>query len=389
MKTQGERMEYIFKKKSYIFLFSIIDFLGKIFFSPFKVFSKKIPGNVGNILVVRLDHIGDVISSLPVLENLKKHYNGAKITFLAGTWVKPIVMNNPFVDEVICYDAPWFDRHKRGFFSYFGFLKLAIELKKHHYDLGFDLRGDFRNIALMWLGGVKFRVGYGITGGNFLLNLCQFYKFGQHTTELCLELLNGLGISIITNRPKIYLSKQNKELIDNFCESKCFNNNQINVIIHPYAGYSSKNWLDERYIELINILESEFKARIIIIGSKTDEEKAGRLIKGSLSAVNACGLISIDGLGELINRSSLFIGVDSGPSHIAATTDTPSVILYSGTNIAEQWSPRRENIKAIQKDIPCKGCGKEDCEANICMDLISVDDVMEHARELIAGGIDL
>ncbi|MFH1645366.1 MAG: glycosyltransferase family 9 protein [Candidatus Omnitrophota bacterium] len=378
-------MKYIFKKKIYIFLFSIIDFIGKIFFAPFKVFSKKGPGNVGNILVVRLDHIGDVISSLPVLENLKKHYIGAKITLLVGSWVRPVVMNNPFVDEVICYDAPWFDRHKRGFFSYFGFIKLAFGLQKHHYDLGFDLRGDFRNIALMWLGGVKFRVGYGITGGNFLLNLCQFYKFAEHTTELSLGLLNSLGIKIVTNKPKIYLSKEDKGVVDNFFKSECFNDNQVKIILHPYAGYSSKNWLDERYIELISRLEAELKAQVIVVGSFADKEKVDFLIKGSLSAVNSCGLIPVQGLAELINKAALFIGVDSGPSHIAAATDIPCLLLYSGTNVAAQWAPKRENIKVIQKDIPCKDCGKVDCESNICMDLISVDDVMEEVRELIAG----
>ena len=79
----------------------------------------------------------------------------------------------------------------------------------------------------------------------------------------------------------------------------------------------------------------------------------------------------------------MFIGVDSGPSHIAATTDTPILVLYSGTNISKEWGPRSEKTVIIQKDIPCKGCEKLDCEHNICMDLISVEDVLDEVEQLI------
>jgi hypothetical protein len=102
-------MKYIFKKRWNIFLISLLDFFGNIVFLPFKLFKKKIPGNVGKILIIRLDHIGDVIFSTVVPQSLKAHYKGAKITLLVGSWARDIVINNPYIDEVICYDAPWFD----------------------------------------------------------------------------------------------------------------------------------------------------------------------------------------------------------------------------------------------------------------------------------------
>jgi len=80
---------------------------------------------------------------------------------------------------------------------------------------------------------------------------------------------------------------------------------------------------------------------------------------------------------ELFKKAGLFIGVDSAPSHIAGLSKKPSVVLYSGTNNPDEWALVSEAAAIIQKDISCKGCERTDCRDNICMDLISVYDVLE------------
>ena len=106
-------MYYTLKNRTFICIVYALDFIGKIIFFPFVLFKAKAPGNAGKLLIIRFDHIGDVIFSTVVPKNLKEHYKGAKITFLVGGWSREIVLSNPNVDEVICYDAPWFNRNKR------------------------------------------------------------------------------------------------------------------------------------------------------------------------------------------------------------------------------------------------------------------------------------
>ena len=141
-------MRYIFKNRFYIFLISVIDFLGWIIFLPFRFLKNKIPGNVGNILVIRLDHIGDVICSTPVAQSLKEHYRGAKITYLVASWAKEIVMNNPYVDEIICYDAPWFSQKRKRIFDFIEtddfFIKKAIFTYIHKKDNFIDITHYFK-----------------------------------------------------------------------------------------------------------------------------------------------------------------------------------------------------------------------------------------------------
>ena len=377
-------MTYIFKRKWYAFFVFLIDLIGGIIFLPFSLFKKKRPGNIANILVIRLDHIADVIFSTAVAKNLKAHYKGAKITFLVGNFARNIVIDNPYVDEVICYDAPWFNRKAKRIFEFKRFFKLADELRRHNYDLGIDLKGDFRHIVLMALAGIKFRVGYGITGGGFLLHRKVNYKEGVHAVEHNMDILRDMSIDVAENKPKIYVSKKNEKAASAVLLKNGPGKSDFIAIIHTTAGCKSKNWLDYRFAELISIISKEYNAKVILVGFEDDKDKNDRIVSLSgIKAINISGKTSLPVLTALIKKASLFIGVDSGPSHIALLEDLPSVILCSGIDNSDQWSKIGTKAIRIQKDISCKGCGKLDCEQNICMDLISVYDVLEAINGLL------
>ncbi len=379
--------KYIFKKKLNNFLVTIFDVLGGMLFVFFKIFKKRSPGNVGNILIIRLDHIGDVIFSTPVPQNLKNHYKGAKITFLAGSWAKEIVINNPYIDEVICYDAPWFSKKSGGLSGILKLVKLCAELKKHNYDVAFDLRGDLRSILIMAASSIKFRVGFGVTGGAFLLHKEVEYRHDAHSLERNLDALRAMKISIVSSKPQLYSSARDKETVKALMQRNSLDKENSFAIVHPFSRNISKNWLDKRFARLITILGKDYGLRTVLIGSNEDRENIENLIRlSSAEAVNIAGDISLGALSELLKKASFFIGVDSSPSHIAALSSKPSVILYSGTNNPDEWAPINEKTVIIQKDISCKGCGRTDCRHNICMDLISVDDVMEAVKQ-VAGSV--
>jgi lipopolysaccharide heptosyltransferase II len=379
-------MRYILKNKFYIFLISIIDLIGNFLTLPFKIFKRKEPANINNILLIRLDHIGDVIYSTVIPQNLKTHYPNVKITFLVASWAKDILINNPYVDEIICYDAPWFDRKRKRIFELKKFFKLAGQLRRHNYDLGFDLRGDLRHILLMTLAGVKFRVGYGITGGGFLLNKPVNYREKTHVLEHNLDLLKDININLINRQPRLYGSLKDENFTEDFFKRNHLVGDNFIVMIHAFAGYPAKNWQDNKFAKLIDVLYNDYNAKIILIGSQEDKESNNNIIRLCRSSViNAAGMTSIGSLLALLKKADIFIGVDSGPSHIGALTDKPTVILYSGTNNAQEWAPQGNKVMIIQKDVPCKGCEKLDCKKNICMELISVEDVVKVIKEVVSS----
>jgi heptosyltransferase I len=379
-------MRYILKNRFNIFFVFIIDLIGNIIFLLFRIFRKRKPGNVGNILIIRLDDTGDVLFSTPVPYNLKQHYRGSKITFLTAGWAKELIMDNPYVDEVICYDAPWFNRKNKKVFEFRRFFKLAGELRRHNYDLGIDLKGDFRHIVLMALSGVRFRTGYGITGGGFLLHRKVDYRENVSPIEHNLDILRAMPIDIITNKPMVYASKESEQDIAGFMRESSIEENDFIAIIHADAGCQSKNWLDERFTGLIDIISKDYKAKIILVGSEEDKAKNDKIISlSNAGAINAVGKISLGGLTALMKKASLFIGIDSGPGHIAAIEGIPSVIISSNIYLSDEWANIGEKSIRIQKDIPCKGCENLNCRYNVCMDLISIGDVLDAVESLIGA----
>lgn len=378
-------MKYIFRNSFYGAAFSLVDLLGRIAVSPARFLNpKEAPAFARNILVIRLDHIGDVVLSGAMAQNLKTHYKGAKLTFLVSGAGRDLLEGNPFIDEFICYDAPWFKRGRKSVFGLDGFRALAKRLKNARFDLGMDPRGDLRHILLMRLAGIRYKAGYGITGGGFLLDLEAGYKQGLHAMERNLQLLGPLGVKIVPLAPLLYEKSQDRAFVEDFFKKNRIVDRDFKVALHLSAGNPAKNWLEPRSAELIKRLAVDFKARIIVIGAEADKTKNENIINASgAEVVNASGQIPLGKLFALLKRVDLFIGLDSGPAHIAAAAGTPTVVLYSGTNRAAEWSPVGSRVAVIQKDTQCRGCGKTECDNNICMSLISTEEVMSTVKRLL------
>ncbi|MBI4708380.1 MAG: glycosyltransferase family 9 protein [Candidatus Omnitrophica bacterium] len=382
-------MEYVFKNKFYTIFFTIFDFIGSVLFFPAKlIFRSKLPKDPKNILIIRLDHIGDVVYSAPVAVNLKLAYPDARITFLVSTPAKDIIANNPYIDEIICFDAPWFSREKKTNGNSALFWGLVKKVRKINFDIGLDLRGDFRQIVLMWLSGIRFRVSYGITGGGFLLNKQTHYHKRFNPLERNLHHLESLNIPIVINRTELFSSKDDVAFVEGFLSENNIKP-EYSVIIHPCAGYSSKNWSSEKFSELARLIRERLNLSLIFIGAQKDVKTINSIIEASgIDAINAAGKTSLGELVALIQKTGFFIGVDSGPSHVASILNKPAIILYSGTNNANEWAPRGINTVVIQKKVSCQECELLECKINECMNLITVKEVFDTLNVLVAKNIN-
>lgn len=342
---------YVFKKKTYKIAVPIVDAIGYVLFW-FKNLIKKdeFPGNPKNILVIRLDHIGDVLFATPALKMLRERFKGSKITVLAATWSKGILENNPNIDQIIVYDAPWFNRDKsQSNISFFG---MAKKLKKENFDLGIDLRGDFRNIALMYFGGVKYRVGYGITGGGFLLSKKIEYIDDKHEIQHNIDILEQIAPGISAGRitkPEFFTRKEDETFASQFLfENGIINGDKI-IGIHPGAGSQAKLWSEEKFAQVISLLSKS--AKIIVFASEKEKKLVDSIISLSQSdCVNAAGKTTLGQMAAIIKKCGLFIGTDSGPAHIAAAVGTPIISIFSGTNDPAQWAPVGDKVTVLKMD---------------------------------------
>ena len=366
-------MKYIFKKPFYIFAAFLIDALGTVIFFPRKIFKNRAPQDPESILVVRLDHIGDFVCTTPLIKNLKNRFPDAKITVLVNAASKDLAYRDPGVDKVITYSPFYLSRGERSSASK-GFMRVIKDVRNIGFDLGLDPRGDLLSILIMWLGGAKYRIGYGITGGSFLLNKEVRYDDNIHVVDRNLALLKDMDIPIQDRLPSVYFNEKDMEVVDRTLREIKVGAKKI--VLHSFAGAQARGWTRDNFQQIINRLKDS-GVSTFLIGTNSDSG-------GYEDVVDMRGKFNLPQLAYFIKSIGYFIGLNSGPANIATAFGVPSVIISSGSNIVEHWMPVSKNTRFIYKDIECRPCERKICPKNNyeCMDNISVDEVMKAVREL-------
>ena len=340
-------VNYTYKKKRWRSLARVVD-QGGYFFRrppPTKDLSPK------KILVVRLDQLGDVVQTIPFFSSLKTSYPKAEIHALTTSAGKQILKLNNLADHILEWDCPWFDKQRKPSRS----KKEVMEwIKKSQFDCVFELRGDVRLIAMLRLAGVKNLIGYGCTGGGFLLDVNVPWNPQVHAIDKNLALLESIGAKNIVLSSKIVPPKmgQTRELRSG--------KPVLRLAIHPDAGTPAKRWPKERFQEVISRLGHRQDMALELIG--LNEKLGQELAEGNESFVNnRMGKTSLEELVQILAGCDGLLTNDSGPAHIMAMLGKPVWVLWSGTADPSVWAPRGNNIKLFVNPTPCAPCSLRQC----------------------------
>lgn len=350
-----------------------------------------VPEKPGKVLVTQLDHIGDAVFAIPALRALRGVFLDAEITVLCASWSADLVEACGYVDRVMVFDAPWFaDRRLRR--SAKRLVRQGLRLRKEHFDLSIDFRGDMRHIALAYLAGIPARAGYGITGGEFLLSLAPGYPGEENAVQRNLTLVKALAeaVSAATGtgdeRLELRVKPEAAASVEGLVQELGLGDRPI-VVIHPGAGSPTKKWSVDRYAAVADALKEAGNVDLVITGSagETDLARRMRSFMNSEATVLA-GRLSVGELAALLKQAALFIGGDTGPLHMAVALGVPSVALMSGTNDPAVWGPfpvPGKEVRVVKSDVDCAPCGLDDCPTLRCMDGIEVTRVVDSAVDLL------
>lgn len=303
------------------------------------------PGSLGDpreILVVRLDHIGDVLFARPSLAALRAAYPQARITALVSSDARPLLAGDDSVDDVWAWDTPWFARKKASRTGP-GWGDMLGRIRARGFDLSLDLRGDLRHHVLLALAGVKNRVGYGITGGAWLLHLPLRLRMGAHEVERNLDVVRSLGqAAVATGYTPLNLTPAEQDY-----GKTSWTQSGRRVVVHPSAGDPRKCWPPERFAEVCRPLAAA-GCEIILIGTEAEREQAAKVATLSGSPLKVLsGQTTLRQLAALLSEADLLLGNDSGPAHLALTQGVPAIMLWSETNAADEWGPWGKSAEGV------------------------------------------
>ena len=366
---------------------------------------RKLPSRTPRILLLRPDHLGDLVMTTPVLQALKDHAPDAHITMMVGPWSSAVVDRHPAIDQLIICPFPGFQRAaQQALAPYTLLLNTARQLRRGHYDLAINLRPDFWwGAALLYLACIPRRVGYAIQPGTPFLTHALPFLPAEHSTISNLLLasagLQALGYPALAEpyTPALYPlqfqpTAQEQQWVTDRLNASGIDTQAPIVVIHPGTGAAVKLWRAEAWSNIANSLTATptqtlaTPMHIVLTGSKHERPLLEEIAQGIKPAPLLVTDATVGQLAALLKRAQLVLGVDNGPLHLAVSQNTPSLQIFGPTDVRifGPWGTPEQHIVITSTHrcptCPTIPCGRldfppEELAAHPCVRLVSEQQV--------------
>lgn len=332
------------------------------------------------ILVIRLDRLGDVILSTPVLQALRSRFPHAFIAMMVRPACNDVIEGNPSLNEVILYDKE--GAHQ----SVLATIRFARTLRRFDFDSALVLHPSNRSHWIPWLAHIPVRVGYDRKNGWLLTHRLPHRKQegGKHEAVYTLEMLEIFGISPTLPKPVVPIHDRAKHRVDALLAESSIQPSDQLVAIHPSASCISKRWMPDRFAQVADRLMTEQGLKICLVAGESDVLFAHQVAQGMRQVpVNFAGRLSVAELAALLKRCRLLISNDSGPVHVAAAVGIPVVDLFGRNQrglSSLRWGPLGEGHVILHKEVGCVTCLAHKCDIEfLCLTSLSVEEVYQAA----------
>jgi ADP-heptose:LPS heptosyltransferase/GT2 family glycosyltransferase len=354
---------------------------------------------IRRILVVKLDHLGDVILSFPAIHRLRQIFPQAKITALVGSWAQSLTQMHPAVDEVLTYDffqSQSLIPHK--ILTNQEKKDVAAWLRQFEFDLAIDLRRHPETREFLQLSGAEISVGFAQRNEFPWLSLAlpgdpetSLVRARRHIAQDFYNLMEMIAIAGgDTFYPRLELSDQDQDLARQHLFAKLPPDSQVIIGISPGAGSPFKCWPSDYYARLVDIFVERLEATVIFFGIQQERpliESILKQMKNAQRAISMAGKLNINQFLFFLKNIDLFIGNNSGPIHMAAALEIPTLCINMAHIDPREWGPIAPNAAVIYMEKLCSPCylGRvEHCPHDtLCLRRLHVEKVWEAALRML------
>lgn len=346
------------------------------------------PDNPQRILLVQIADIGDLILTLPALYALREAHPAAHLTLLTTAHSAPLIERG-LLDEVIVVDRRWARSigalHPAALRQVLALRRLKFDAVVffHHLTLW---AGTFKYALIAWASRARRVIGLDNGRGWFLTEPVRDDGFGAvHQARYWLALVAQLGADGTPRRAQVALDGGVLPLAATA---------KPRVVIHTGSGgYSpARRWPAAHFAQLADALIAQHDAQVVFVGTASDgaEEVQQQMQHKAVMLVNRTSLTQ---LADVIRSADLYIGADSGVTHLACAVGTPLIAIFGSSN-AQAWGPwlgHPHNV--VLRSAPlCSPCSyvahrigaREGCPARTCMQMVTPEQVLEAASALLA-----
>jgi len=291
--------------------------------------------------------LGDTVMVTPAIENLANYFNDSKITLIGSVDAIEILKNHPKVTKTYVLE--------KNYFNLYNTIKSFGE-----FDVFFSFRSSFRSKFMKFFISSKRKYQF---DKNKFINTHQVEKYNNFVND-------SLNINTFASKLILHTEKKNKD-----------GKNKL-LGINPGASFGiAKRWYPKEFADVASDLSSQYD--IIIFGGPGEKDIANDIEnylieKGVDNYQNLAAKTTIKELITQISYLDLFITSDSGPMHLAAVFQVPTVAIFGPTkdNETSQWMNEKSII--VKKNLECQPCMKRTCplEHHNCMKQVKALDVL-------------
>ena len=354
------------------------------------------------VLLIRLRLIGDVVLSTPVVRALKRTFPSARLSYLVERDAAAVVQDNPNLDEVLVIER------SRGIRRVLDDLRLAWRLRRRRFDLVIDMHGGPRSAWLTWATGAPQRIGYDMPGRTWMYTgiapRARELR-ARHSVLNQWDLLDAIegwtGNTPEPSRDAVEMpldASADRSVAARLERAGVVPSNEL-IMVHVSANNPFRRWPEASFAELVaRLAEHSPNRRLILSSGPSDRDAARRIAAEARTRLGQDGAARVVNFGEfdlselraLIGRSRLFIGGDTGPLHVAATTATPIVAVYGPTLPARStpWRDTRFVTESVEVlGLPCRPCDQRVCAPGDfrCLTTLRPDQVLAAAERALGG----
>jgi lipopolysaccharide heptosyltransferase II len=330
------------------------------------------------ILVANVNWLGDAILTTPVFKALKEKFPSSFIASMGAERIQDVFRDNPYIDEHIVFDEKG---SQKGLIAKMQFIR---QLQAKRFDTVFLIHRSFTRALVCCLAGIKERIGYQrLKNALVLTRKIQPPSRNIHRQQYYLSLFEECGIGISDKHPRVFLTPGVRAAAETRLKPARESGQHL-VGMHVSANWPLKQWPEESFAALADALSDQMNATIVFTGSDKNVPKVKRVMQRMThKAYDFCGSTTLKELAAFTEKMSLFVSNDSGPAHLAASFDTPTLVLFGPTS-EKITTPLGKDVTTLRAYTDCKiPCYRLDCNDNRCMKDITVHQVYEQAIKLL------
>lgn len=319
---------------------------------------KMIPSDFSprRILVCQQRQIGDVVLTLPIISMLKAQFPNAEIHLLTEKKCVPVTENNPEIAKIWPIDKK---------LSIWQSMRFYWKVARQNFDLVIDMQQLPRIRWVVLFSMAKYRLTYTPKWYNRWLYTHWGPRLkGGYAVKTRADILAPLGIKWEQERPKIHLTKSEKDWAEEYLNANGLDDTEVLVSIGNTHWSKTRRWPAEYYAQLMDLIVEQRPQAKFLLCYGPGEEKQVQAAYDNLQNKDRCifpdRILSLREMAALMEHAWLHIGNCSSPKHIALAVGTPTMTMIGSTG-GTAWTFPAHDQNYVNIWVPCRKCNSDTC----------------------------